>query len=87
MLCDSVAGDQPGGEGTGKALGINDDSLGFVLITVVLTVFAAFAQWQEKQDDDEDFFDSYDSRRVEIGSNRNRGLEGDEEGFTFGRKY
>merc|ERR1740129_1710377 len=26
-----LAGDQPGGEGTGKALGINDDSLGFIL--------------------------------------------------------
>merc|ERR1719311_83324 len=67
-----LAGDQPGGEGTGRALGINDDSLGFVLISVVLTVFFAFAQWQEKQDDDEDFFDSYDSRRVETRSNRNR---------------
>ena len=56
-----LAGDQPGGEGTGKALGINDDSLAFVLVGVVLSVFLAFAQWQEKQDDDDDFFDAYDS--------------------------
>merc|ERR1719231_1233272 len=60
-----LAGDQPGGEGTGKALGINDDSLGFVLLAVTLSIFANFAQWQSKQDDDEDFFDSYDSRRIE----------------------
>jgi hypothetical protein len=37
-----LAGDQPGGEGTGKALGINDDSLGFVLIAVILAVFFGF---------------------------------------------
>merc|ERR1719486_1011553 len=82
-----LAGDQPGGEGTGKALGINDDSLAFVLGGVVLSVFFAFAQWQEKQDDDEDFFDAYDSRRVETQDNRNRGRQGDEEGYTFGRRY
>ena len=115
-----LAGDQPGGEGTGKALGINDDSLAFVLLGVVGSVFLAFAQWQEKQDDDEDFFDAYDScalaprilsalrldtsracrgtyayrslfvscprRRVEVDDNRNRGRQGDEEGFVFGRK-
>merc|ERR1719331_2612705 len=51
-----LAGDQPGGEGTGKALGINDDSLGFVLIAIVLLVFSQFAVWQGKQDDDDDFF-------------------------------
>jgi len=69
-----LAGDQPGGEGTGKALGINDDSLGFVLGGVVLAVGFAFAQWQSYQDDDEDdFFDTYDSRRVDReSSNRNR---------------
>merc|ERR1719486_1579785 len=67
-----LAGDQPGGEGTGKALGINDDALFGVLIGVVGSVFFAFAQWQSKQDDDEDFFDAYDSRRVEIADNRNR---------------
>ena len=60
-----LAGDQPGGEGTGKALGINDDSLGVVLIGVISAVFFAFSQWQGYQDDDEDFFDTYDSRRVE----------------------
>merc|ERR1719181_1386709 len=42
-----LAGDQPGGEGTGKALGINDDSLFFVLFGVVGSLFFAFAQWQE----------------------------------------
>ena len=81
-----LAGDQPGGEGTGKALGINDDSLGFVLITVVLIVFSAFAQWQSKQDDEEDFFDTYDSRRIEANNNRNRGAQGDTKGEVFGRK-
>merc|ERR1719428_1772443 len=60
-----LAGDQPGGEGTGKALGINDDSLLIVLGVVIGTVFFLFAQWQDKQDDDDDFFDVYDSRRVE----------------------
>merc|ERR1719486_1405790 len=58
-----LAGDQPGGEGTGKALGINDDSLGFVLLIGVLIVGYLFADWQSYQDDDEDFFDTYDSRR------------------------
>merc|ERR1719262_1966556 len=41
-----LGGDQPGGEGTGKALGINDDSLFFALGAVVLTVGVLFAQWQ-----------------------------------------
>merc|ERR1712193_512815 len=67
-----LAGDQPGGEGTGKALGINDDSLFVVFGVVIGTVFFQFAQWQEKQDDDDDFFDAYDSRRVDISNNRNR---------------
>jgi len=68
-----LAGDQPGGEGTGKALGINDDSLGFVLATVFGLIFFAFAQWQSYQDDDDDFFDTYDSRRGDRElSNRNR---------------
>ena len=67
-----LAGDQPGGEGTGKALGVNDDSLFFVLGFVTLSVFFAFSQWQEKQDDDDDFFDTYDSRRKDIANNRNR---------------
>ena len=70
-----------------RAAGINDDSLGFVLGGVLLSVFFAFNQWQETQDDDEDFFDSYDSRRVETQDNRNRGLQADDKGFTFGRKY
>merc|ERR1712228_611137 len=47
-----------GGEGTGKALGANDDSL-----LVFVGIGFLFAQWQEYQDDDEDFFDTYDSRR------------------------
>merc|ERR1740138_1581443 len=69
-----LAGDQPGGEGTGKALGINDDSLGFVLLFVTLAVGYSFAQWQSYQDDaDDDFFDTYDSRRVDREeTNRNR---------------
>merc|ERR1712193_546255 len=67
-----LAGNQPGGEGTGKALGINDDSLFVVFGVVIGTVFFQFAQWQEKQDDDDDFFDAYDSRRVDISNNRNR---------------
>merc|ERR1719331_780969 len=68
-----LAGDQPGGEGTGKALGINDDSLGFVLLGVTLAIFFAFNQWQGYQDDDDDFFDSYDSRRDDrVDGNRNR---------------
>lgn len=67
-----LAGDQPGGEGTGKALGVNDDSLFFVLGAVTLAVFFAFSQWQDKQDDDDDFFDTYDSRRIDIANNRNR---------------
>merc|ERR1719163_1339887 len=52
-----------GGEGTGKALGINDDALLGVLTAVVLAVGYAFAQWSAYQDDDDDFFDPYDSRR------------------------
>jgi len=68
-----LAGDQPGGEGTGKALGINDDSLGFILFGGVFVVGLAWAQWQTYQDDDEDFFDTYESRRVDRdNSNRNR---------------
>jgi hypothetical protein len=60
-----LAGDQPGGEGTGKALGINDDSLGFILLAVILIIGFLFAQWQGYQEDDDDFFDSYDSRRTD----------------------
>jgi len=68
-----LAGDQPGGEGTGKALGVNDDSLFFVLFGVTFAIFFAFAQWQSYQDDDDDFFDTYDSRRGDKeNSNRNR---------------
>merc|ERR1719440_727265 len=69
-----LAGDQPGGEGTGKALGINDDALFFVLGGVTLAVGFAFAQWQSYQDDaDDDFFDTYDSRRTDRElTNRNR---------------
>merc|ERR1719502_652139 len=68
-----LAGDQPGGEGTGKALGINDDSLGFVLIGIFGGIAFLFAQWQSYQDDDDDFFDTYDSRRADREiTNRNR---------------
>jgi hypothetical protein len=68
-----LAGDQPGGEGTGKALGINDDSLGFVLIGVVSLIGFLFTQWQGDQDDEDDFFDAYDSRRTDKdNTNRNR---------------
>ena len=70
-----LAGDQPGGEGTGKALGINDDSLFFVLFGVVGAIGLAFSQWQDYQDDEEDFFDTYDSRRVESEGSRNRDLQ------------
>merc|ERR1719247_3166388 len=73
-----LAGDQPGGEGTGKALGVNDDSLFFVLGGITFAVFFAFNQWQSYQDDDEDFFDTYDSRRTEKEANsRNRALQED----------
>jgi len=68
-----LAGDQPGGEGTGKALGVNDDSLFVVLGGVTLGIGLLFAQWQSYQDDDDDFFDSYDSRRSDYDpTNRNR---------------
>merc|ERR1719311_528170 len=67
-----LSGDQPGGEGTGKALGVNDDSLFFVFGAVIGSVFFAFSQWQDYQDDEEDFFDVYDSRRNERQDNRNR---------------
>merc|ERR1719198_624432 len=67
-----LAGDQPGGEGTGKALGINDDSLGFVLVGVAVGIGYLFNQWQSYRDDDDDFFDTYDSRRAERNDNRNR---------------
>merc|ERR1719343_1966610 len=68
-----LAGNQPGGEGTGKALGINDDSLLFALGAVVFAVGFAFSQWQDYQDDDDDFFDTYDSRRADKElTNRNR---------------
>ena len=57
-----------------QALGINDDSLGFVLLGVTLAVGYSFAQWQSYQDDaDDDFFDTYDSRRIDrVTDNRNR---------------
>merc|ERR1719254_86142 len=48
-----LAGDQPGGEGTGKALGVNDGSLGVVVIVVIFAIGFAFNQWQSYQDDDE----------------------------------
>ena len=68
-----LAGDQPGGEGTGKALGVNDDSLFGVLLAVPLIIGLLFNGWQSYQDDDEDFFDAYDSRRDDRDlSNRNR---------------
>ena len=40
-----------------QALGINDDSLGYVLLFVIGSVGFAFGQWQEYQDDDEDLFE------------------------------
>merc|ERR1712113_177839 len=62
-----------GGEGTGKALGVNDDSLFVVLGGVTIGIGFLFAQWQEYQDDDDDYFDTYDSRRVDRElTNRNR---------------
>merc|ERR1712028_306764 len=67
-----LAGDQPGGEGTGKALGINDDSLFAVFGFVIGSVFFAFSQWQEGQDDDEDFFDSYASMPLLLCFDRHR---------------
>merc|ERR1719171_297999 len=69
----ALAGDQPGGEGTGKALGINDDSLGFVLLGVPVVLGFLFNQWQGYQDDEDDFFDTSDSRRTDKDlTNRNR---------------
>jgi len=68
-----LAGDQPGGEGTGKALGVNDDTLFGVLLAVPVIIGVLFSQWQGYQDDDDDYFDSYDSRRTDRElSNRNR---------------
>lgn len=60
------------GEGTGKALGINDDSLFAVFGFVIGSVFFAFSQWQEGQDDDEDFFDSYASMPLLLCFDRHR---------------
>ena len=82
-----LAGDQPGGEGTGKALGVNDDSLFFVLFGVVFSVGFAFSQWQDYQDDEDDFFDTYDSRRNEREGSRNRDLQaGGDANRQFGNK-
>jgi len=68
-----LAGAQPGGEGTGKPLGINEDAVLGALVAVTLIVFGLFAQWQSYQDDDDDFFDTYDSRRNDKElTNRNR---------------
>jgi len=44
-----LAGDQPGGEGTGRALGINDDSLLIALGVVSIGIFALWSQWQTYQ--------------------------------------
>merc|ERR1719359_396445 len=68
-----LAGAQPGGEGTGKALGVNDTSLFGILIAIPVILGVLFNQWQDYQDDDEDFFDTYDSRRLDKDiTNRNR---------------
>jgi len=68
-----LAGNQPGGEGTGKALGVNDTSLFGVLLAIPVIIGVLFSQWQDYQDDDDDFFDSYDSRRDDRElTNRNR---------------
>ena len=68
-----LAGNQPGGEGTGKALGVNDTSLFGVLLAIPVIIGVLFSQWQDYQDDDDDFFDSYDSRRDDKElTNRNR---------------
>jgi len=62
-----------GGEGTGRALGVNDDALVGALFGVVFAVGYAFVQWSSYQDDDDDFFDTYDSRREDREiTNRNR---------------
>merc|ERR1719213_1333803 len=39
-----LAGDQPGGEGTGKALGVNDDALYGVLLVIPGIIIALFSQ-------------------------------------------
>merc|ERR1719276_101251 len=68
-----LAGNQPGGEGTGKVLGVNDTSLFGVLLLVPVIIGVLFNQWQDYQDDDDDFFDAYDSRRDDRElTNRNR---------------
>jgi len=68
-----LAGAQPGGEGTGKALGVNDTSLFGILLAIPVIIGLLFSQWQDYQDDDEDFFDGYDSRRDDKDlTNRNR---------------
>ena len=75
ILCVGAVGARPGALDSrpSQALGVNDDSLFFVLGGVTLAVGYAFAQWQSYQDDDEDFFDTYESRRVDKeNNNRNR---------------
>ncbi|KAL1499411.1 hypothetical protein AB1Y20_011616 [Prymnesium parvum] len=68
-----LAGDQPGGEGTGKALGVNDDTLFGIIIAIPVIIGFLFTQWQGYQNDDDDFFDTYDSRREDREiTNRNR---------------
>ena len=62
-----------GGEGTGIALGANEEALLAIIIAVPVIIGILFSGWQEYQDDDDDFFDSYDSRRTDRElTNRNR---------------
>jgi len=51
-----------GGEGTSDSLGINDDSLLWVLVAVSGTIFAAYVT-NAKDLPNDDFFDGYDSTR------------------------
>ena len=62
-----------GGEGTGIALGANEESLLAILIAIPTIIGILYSGWQDYQEDDDDFFDTYDSRRVDrVGDNRNR---------------
>jgi len=63
-----LAGDQPGGEGTGKALGANDDVLLVILFVVPLLNWIVFKQWGDIQEDRQsDSFEEIEKRRTELG--------------------
>ena len=59
----ALAGGQA--EGTGLALGIEDEREGYALLAVGGFMFAVFFRWSAEQPDaDSDFFAEYDERRL-----------------------